>query len=217
MKILKNSTAGRPAIRLLACAGLCAAMVFSLAACADTENSSLVSSQAPSTPSSSAPVSSAPESSEFVPAEDLIPSEEPTSGTEDFETAFSQNPIDQKYDDDYAIASSFSMMRQACDTAAKSWKNMIDTAFRAAMDNLSGEERTKLQDEQDLWAEELDGKIEQIRAEAPDTNEGVLDSSRQVVLLYRERAKALCKVVYDSTGELPAFESAPADDGTPQG
>lgn len=197
-------------------AALCAAMILNLAACEQKETPSGVSSQVPA-PSSSAPESSAPESSEFVPSEDLIPSEAPSSGAEDFQTAFSQNPIDKQYDDDYAVASSFSMMREACDTAAKSWKNMIDTAFRAALDTLTGDDRTALQDEQNQWADELDQKVEQLRADAGDTNDGILESSRQIVLLYRERAMELCKVVYDATGELPAFETSPEDDGTPKG
>ena len=217
MKNAQNRRAGRPA-KALACAALCAGLVLSMAACENTENSSLVSSEAPSAPSSSAPASSMPESSESAPSSDgPVSSESPSTGAEDFEAAFSQNPIDQKFDDDYSVASSFTMMRKACDTAAKSWKNMIDTSYREALETVSGEERTKLQEEQDQWADELDGKIEQLRADAGDSDEGVLESSRQIVQLYRERAMALCKAVYEATGELPAFETAPADDGTPQG
>ena len=201
-------------------AALCAAMILSLTACSKTEAPSQVSSQASSAPSStveSSQESSAPESSEFTTSEDLIPSGAPSSGAEDFEAAFSQNPIDKKYDEEYSMASSFAVMRQACDTAAKSWKNMIDVAYRSALDSVSDEERDRIQAEQDEWAAGLDQRIEQLRADAGDDSEGVLNSSKQIVLLYRERAMELCREVYAATGELPPFENAPEDDGTPKG
>lgn len=195
-----------------------AAMICAMAACETEQVSSLESSSQPSSaPSSSMAESSAPESSEFVPAEDLIPSEAPVSGAEDFQALFSQNPIDKQYDADYEVAASFAMMRQACDTAAKSWKNMIDVAYQSALEAASGEQRTRLQEEQSEWAQSIDEEIEQLRADAGDTNEGILESSRQIVLLYRQRAMELCRVKYDIDGELPPFESAPEDDGTPQG
>lgn len=213
---LPRGTKMRRGIRNWTAAALCCALALSMAACSNAEPSSEVSSQVSSAPSS-AVESSQPESSQFVPPDDLIPTESVKPEAEDFETVFSQNPIDQQYDKDYGQAASFSMMRQACNTAAKSWENMIDVAYRAAMDAVSEEERAKLQEEQDLWADELDGKIEEIRAAAGDDNEGVLDSARQIVLLYRERAKELCKLKYDVDGELPAFETAPDDDGTAKG
>ena len=79
----------------------------------------------------------------FVPAEDLIPtptpapeSTEPAPDDGGFEEAFSQNPIDKAYDEDYRRAMSFSMMRQACDTAARRWREMADIAYEVTAEDI---------------------------------------------------------------------------------
>lgn len=185
----------------------CAAMLFllGLAAC----------EKDPVVPSSALPVSSAPvvsetssqpesESSWFVPAGDLIP-DGVQEGTEGFEGAFSQNPIDKKYDADYRAAMSFSSMRQACDQAADAWKKMVDSAYDDAVAVLSGEERSTLQAEQDVWRETLDGELKKIAEENGDSNDGILETARRTVLFYRARAKELCQIKYEADGALPSF------------
>lgn len=193
------------------CAGLCVALAASMAACSGEKE----------LPSSSQPESSAvstvssepePESSHFVPAPDLIPSTPAPSvstgsGVEvsGFEEEFSQNPIDKKYDDDYARATSFSMMRQACDSAAANWKVMVDVAYDAAYEATPEDGRAELQEEQEAWKMELDSTIRQIKEEAGDDNEGALSAGKEIVLLYRERAMELCRIKYDADGTLPEF------------
>lgn len=183
------------------CTGLCAVMALGLAAC---ENKEPESSSLPESSSSVVSATPEPESSRFVPAEDLIST---PSGLEEgsFEYLFSQNPIDKKYDQDYSLASSFSMMRQACNQAARSWRNMIDTAYQAALEVTPEEEKSALQKEQTEWETTAEDRITALREEAGDSNEGVLSSSQQVVLLYRERAMALCRIVFEANGELPEF------------
>ncbi len=188
------------------CAGLCAVIALGLVGC---ENKKPESSSLPESSSSMVSSTPAPESSRFVPSDDLIST---PSGMEEgsFEDLFSQNPIDKKYDQDYSLASSFSMMRQACNQAARSWRDLIDTVYPLALENTPEEEKPALQKEQTEWETTVEDKIAAVREEAGDTNEGVLSSSQQVVLLYRERAMALCKIVFKATGELPEF---PVSDG----
>lgn len=188
---------------LCACLGLCLALC--LTACEKQEEPA---------PSSSAPVSSVAsevssqpeaESSHFVPAPDLIPSSSTVGETDPFEEEFSQNPIDKKYDADYSLASSFSMMRQACNEAASRWESMVETAFTGALEVLSEEEQAALLEAQDKWRVKVADDIAAIREENGDSNEGILTSSKQIVLLYRERAKELCRIKYDADGTLPIF------------
>ncbi len=183
------------------CIGLCAAMALSLAAC---ENKEPESSTLPDSSSSAVSATPEPESSRFTPAEDLIST---PSGMEEgsFEDLFSQNPIDKQYDKDYSLASSFSMMRQACNEAARRWRDLIDTVYPEALEHTSEEEKSALQKEQVEWETGVDDRIAAIREEAGDSNDGVLSSSQQVVLIYRERAMALCRIVFEATGELPDF------------
>ncbi len=196
----------------LLCAGLCLAMAAEMAACSNKEpapSSSTVVSSAPSSAVSSVPE---PESSHFTPAEDLIPPDSSSEGVPDpFQDEFSQNPIDKKYDEDYSLASSFSMMRQACDTAAKNWKNMVDVAYEAALEAVSEEEQISLRQEQDDWLIEVDDQVRSLRDEAGDSSEGILDAARKIVLLYRDRARELCRMKYDADGALPDFSAAMED------
>jgi len=194
------------------CAGLCLALAAFMAACSGETEKTPSSSQASSGQPESSAVSSAPsepeaESSRFVPAPDLIPSTPESSGAEadGFDGEFSQNPIDKQYDEAYSHATSFSMMRQACDEAAKQWKAMVDVAYNAAMGAIPEEDQSALRQEQEQWSAGLNSRIETVRAEAGDDNEGILTASKQIVLIYRDRAMALCRVKYEADGELPEF------------
>ncbi len=199
-------------LKRILCAGLCAALCAALAGCSGTaESSSAAESSAVSA------VSSEPEaeSSRFVPAPDLIPST-PEAGSslapDSFEALFSQNPIDKKYDEDYSYASSFSMMQQACDDAARNWKNMVDTAYRAALKALPDEEKNALTQEQDDWLSETENRIDVIRQESGDDNEGILSAAKEIVLVYRDRAMELCRLKFEADGTLPEFPDAEALD-----
>lgn len=190
---------------ILLCLAVC--LCFCLIGCEETED---VSTSVPE--ESSEFVSSEPapesepaeESSHFVPAPDLISN--PDNIEEgSFEDLFSQNPIDKKYDSDYSMAMSFSMMRQACDVAARNWKNMVDAAYQAAMAATPESGKIALQKDQTDWEIALDGRIDAIREKADDSNDGILASSKEIVLLYRDRAKELCKIKFDADGTLPEF------------
>lgn len=181
------------------------ALVLSLAACekeSGPESTALPESSAVSTAPTPQPE---PESSWFIPADDLIP-DGVEEGTEGFEGLFSQNPIDKKYDADYARAMSFSPMLQACDEATASWEKMMDTAFQAALDTLSGQERDSLQEDQDIWERNAAQQTETAESEAGSDNTAILTAAKEKVLLYRERAKELCQIVYEASGAMPEFE-----------
>lgn len=186
------------------CVFLSTALIFTLAACEQTEP---VSSEVSETPESSVVSEvSEVESTPFVPATDLIPNSEIPEESADFYAVFSQNPIDRQYDADYAAATSFGMMRIACEDALGRWDAMIDIAYTAALDCLQGTENGELQQEQSLWDTKAEDEAENIRAGYGDTNEGILKAEKEIVLLYRSRAMELCEIVYDATGELPSFD-----------
>ncbi len=193
-------------LKYLALMALCMLLCAAFCSCENENNiSSPASSQAES--SSQPEFTPEPESSQFTPAEDLIPSGEGEGLDDEFSAAFSQNPIDKQYDEDYRLASSFSMMQQACDTAARSWKNMIDTAYDAALAAVPEEEQAAIKESQQDWDANLDGEVEKIRsaAEETGTNEASLSAAKEIVLLYRRRAMELCKIKFEADGTLPAF------------
>ncbi|WP_369298522.1 hypothetical protein [uncultured Neglectibacter sp.] len=198
MKILKNLLSRS----ILLCLALC--LVAGFAACQQQNEDNTSTSLPPEENSSAVSATPEPESSHFVPAPDLIST---PSGIEEgtFEYAFSQNPIDKKYDADYSLASSLSMMRQACNQAARNWKNMVDVAYAAALEVTPEDDQSALVQQQTEWEMDLDSRIEEIREEAGDSNEGILTSARQVVLLYRDRAMTLCRIKYEADGALPDF------------
>ena len=187
---------------VLLCLALCLAIC--LIGCEETKETNTSIPEESSEIVSSEPESEPEDSSHFVPMPDLIST--PDNIAEgSFEDLFSQNPIDKKYDSDYSFATSFSTMRQACDVAARNWKNMVDVAYQAAMEVTPEEEQGALKQEQTQWEINLETEIEDIRAEAGDTNDGILASSKEVVLLYRSRAMELCKIKFDADGTLPEF------------
>lgn len=190
-------------------AALCLAMAAGLSGC--TENTELESSSQPES-SAVSEVSSAPEeevSSTFIPANDLIStaSEVIDGATEGFEYEFSQNPIDKQYDEDYSLATSFSMMRQACGDAAKRWNNMVDIAYEAALAATPEDERYILIEEQEQWLSDLSIRLDSIRDNADDDNEGILAAEKETVLVYRTRAMELCRIKYELDGTLPNFST----------
>lgn len=188
-------------------AALCLALTLGLTACnSETEDITESSSQAESSAVST--VSSQPEvSSTFIPADDLISTApEVIDGDEEgFEYEFSQNPIDKQYDEDYSMASSFSMMRQACGDATERWENMIEYAYTAAVEATPEDEQYLVMEQHQQWLAELDNKLDEVRENAGDDNEGILTAEKEIVLIYREHAKELCKIKYDIDGTLPEF------------
>lgn len=188
------------------CLALALTLALSLSACekeekpsSQVEESSLVSSEPAPTPEPTPQ----PESSAFVPAPDLIPPESGETG--DFEALFSQNSIDRQYDADYGAASSASLMLRACDSAARRWKDMADSAYEAALAVLDSDGRAALREEQEKWRDDVETEITILRETSGEDSEGVLTAARGTVLLYRQRAMDLCRVVYDATGSLPEF------------
>ena len=128
-----------------------------------------------------------------------------------FEARFSQNPIDKAYDEEYRQAMSFSMIRQACDTAARRWKAMVEASYNQALAVTTDTGKiAKLKEEQANWEEICENRVQIIREEAPEPNEGLLTAAREIVLLYRDRATELCRVYFDATGELPEFPAEEA-------
>ena len=192
-------------LRRAAAALLCLGLLAGAAGCQEKE-----------TPVSSAPQATAAPTPEPTPAPTPEPTPTPTpeptatpapTPAGDFEALFQENPIDSLFEESMSLATSFTTMEQACDTAAQRWQQVIDRAYQQAQGALSGEELTALEEEQSQWEGSLDGQVEELRAQTGDSPDGAVTVARQIVELYRQRAKALCQTAYEATGEMPSFQS----------
>lgn len=177
----------------LAAAALAGALALGLTACGEEKT---VSSSA-----ASAPVSSAAEATPTPEPESSLP-------VGDFDTEFEENPIDQQYQESLSLATSYTIMQQACDEAAANWKRMIDVAYDTAQRALSGEDLEQVQAEQEQWESELDGKVDALRALSGDSPDSAISTAQEIVGLYRQRARELCQACYQVTGQMPDFEAA---------
>lgn len=192
-------------LRRAAAALLCLGLLAGAVGCQEKE-----------APVSSAPQATAAPTPEPTPAPTPEPTPTPTAEPTatpaptpagDFEALFQENPIDSLFEESMSLATSFTTMEQACDTAAQRWQQVIDRAYQQAQGALSGEELTALEEEQSQWEGSLDGQVEELRAQTGDSPDGAVTVARQIVELYRQRAKALCQTAYEATGEMPSFQS----------
>lgn len=131
---------------------------------------------------------------------------------QDFETAFADNPIDQKLQDDLDLATSTSKIQQAYNDAAKRWNTLITTAYEQAQTTLKGQDLETVTQDQQTWESGLDASLEEIRSA---NSEDALTASEKVVDFYRQRAKEICQAIYTVTGQMPAFPDV--GDGEPEG
>lgn len=196
----------KPLFRTI-CLALCAGLLLTAGACAQTQEES--SSQV-STPSVSVvenePTPTPTPTPTPSPTPTVEPTQEPTPAPAgDFEAAFEENPIDAALEEDMMYATSNSLILRAYDNAASRWLKVIDTAYADGEAALTGDALTQFQEEQASWKGSLDSDIQAIRDE--NSQDG-LASAEAVMNHYRDRAKALCQTVYQATGSLPEFPSA---------
>lgn len=126
------------------------------------------------------------------------------TGDAEFDRRFAENPIDGPFQFNYLLCSSTASMAAVCEETAGQWKNVIDTAYRAAMALADDAGRQTLKAEQDRWAAGLEDSLAAIESGPGDEFEKPLEALQ----LYRQRAAELCKAKYDLDGELPPFEGA---------
>lgn len=126
------------------------------------------------------------------------------TGDVEFDRRFAENPIDGPFQFNYLLCSSTASMAAVCEETAGQWKNVIDTAYRAAMALADDAGRQTLKAEQDRWAAGLEDRLAAIESGPSDEFEKPLEALQ----LYRQRAAELCKAKYDLDGELPPFEGA---------
>ena len=193
----------KPMVRLM-CLTLCAGLLLTAGACAQTQEES--SSQ--SFTSSASVVESQPTPAPTPtpsPSPTAEPTQEPTpSPAGDFEAAFADNPIDAALEEDMMYATSTSLIQRAYDSAAGRWQKLIDTACATGEATLPQDALTQFLEEQAAWEASLDSDIQAIRDE---NSEDGLASAEAVMNHYRDRAKALCQTVYEATGNMPEFPS----------
>jgi hypothetical protein len=195
----------KPLFRMM-CLALCAGLLLTAGACAQTQEES--SSQI-STPSVSVvenePTPTPTPTPTPSPTPTVEPTQEPTPAPAgDFEAAFEENPIDAALEEDMMYATSTSLISRAYDNAANRWLKVIDTACATGEATLPKDVLTQFLEEQAAWEASLDSDIQAIRDE---NSEDGLASAEAVMNHYRDRAKALCQTVYEATGNMPEFPS----------
>ena len=191
-------------LRRAAAALLCLGLLAGAAGCQEKETPVSSAPQATATPT---PEPTPPPTPEPTPTPTPEPTATPATPAGGFEALFQENPIDSLFEESMSLATSFTTMEQACDTAAQRWQQVIDRAYQQAQGALSGEELTALEEEQSQWESSLDSQVEELRAQTGDSPDGAVTVARQIVELYRQRAKALCQTAYEATGEMPSFQS----------
>ena len=193
----------KPMFRLM-CLTLCAGLLLTAGACAQTqEGSSSQSSTSPASVVESEPTPTPAPTPTPSPSPTAEPTQEPTpSPAGDFEAAFEDNPIDAALEEDMMYATSTSLIQRAYDSAAGRWQKLIDTAYQDGEQALTGDQLAQLQEEQSAWKGSLDADVQAIREE---NSEDALTAAQKVMEHYRDRAKELCQTVYQATGSLPEF------------
>ena len=195
----------KPMFRLM-CLTLCAGLLLTAGACAQTqEGSSSQSSTSSASVVESQPTPTPAPTPTPSPTPTAEPTQEPTpSPAGDFEAAFADNPIDAALEEDMMYATSTSLIQRAYDSAAGRWQKLIDTACATGEATLPKDVLTQFLEEQAAWEASLDSDIQAIRDE---NSEDGLASAEAVMNHYRDRAKALCQTVYQATGNMPEFPS----------
>ena len=195
----------KPLFRLM-CLTLCAGLLLTAGACAQTqEGSSSQSSTSSASVVESQPTPTPAPTPTPSPSPTAEPTQEPTpSPAGDFEAAFEDNPIDAALEEDMMYATSTSLIQRAYDSAAGRWQKLIDTAYQAGEQALTGDQLAQLQEEQSAWKGSLDADVQAIREE---NSEDALTAAQKVMEHYRDRAKELCQTVYEATGNMPEFPS----------
>lgn len=193
----------KPLFRMM-CLALCAGLLLTVGACAQTqgESSSQVSTPSVSVVENEPTPTPTPTPS---PTPTVEPTQEPTpSPAGDFEAAFEENPIDAALEEDLMYATSSSLISRAYDNATSRWLKLIDTACASGEATLPKDALTQFQEEQAAWEASLDSEIQAIRDE---NSEDSLAAAQAVMNYYRDHAKALCQTVYEATGNMPEFPS----------
>lgn len=195
----------KPMFRLM-CLTLCAGLLLTAGACAQTqEGSSSQSSTSSASVVESQPTPTPAPTPTPSPSPTAEPTQEPTpSPAGDFEAAFADNPIDAALEEDMMYATSTSLIQRAYDSAAGRWQKLIDTAYQDGEQALTGDQLAQLQEEQSAWKGSLDVDVQAIREE---NSEDALTAAQNVMEHYRDRAKELCQTVYEATGNMPEFPS----------
>lgn len=201
---------------------LSAALLLSLAACSSAPASSTAATPAPeatsapeatAAPETDAPTPTpAPEGEAGDPTPTPAPEGEaahsavlpaPETGTAAFAEAFIANPIDAKYAADLETAGSVAQMVAACNTAAESWQEQIDSVYTQLLDRADAAVVEKTKEEQSHWVNEQSAALEAIRSDVDEEDSmAALTVAKNLMLYYRERAIALSAALYEVDGAL---------------
>lgn len=127
---------------------------------------------------------------------------DPSAGDEDFKKLFAGNAIDSDYLAQINTAEDVVSSVRAGNSAASRWKSQIEISLdelKSLDESVYNEQKTA----QETWEKNLDATIENIKSS--QTTSGSLaniESSYNVMILYRERAAEVMYQVYLANGEV---------------
>lgn len=203
-------------MKKILCMICCAALLFSLAACAQSENASATPTPAPE--ATAAPEATpapegddapeviptpAPEgdSSEEEPHSSVLPA--PEVGSEGFRKAFEENPIDAQYAEDLELAGSVAGIVAASNTASASWQEQIDSVYQQILERGDAKTIEEVSEAQSHWVNEQSIELQAIRdSVSEDDPMAAITVAESIMLYYRTRAIDLCAVLYEIDGQL---------------
>lgn len=211
---MKNS-----AFKKISCILCIAALMFSLAACTQPSGSAADPTPAPeatAAPESDTEPTPAPESegstdAEPTPAPEGAASDSshtsvlpaPEIGSDDFRTAFEENPIDAQYAEDLELAASMATIIAASNTASESWQAQIDSVYKQILERGDEETVEQAKEAQSHWVNEQSDALKAIRdAVSEDDAMAAVTVAENIMLYYRTRAIDLCAVLYEIDGQL---------------
>ena len=148
-------------------------------------------------------IPSSPEESSSSSSEDTSHSENmlPAISTDDtaFNEKFAQNTLDLAYEEEMMSALSANEWVDICSNYSQLWKNEADNAYKELLAVVPDDRYTTLREEQEQWATDVEGQIQDIRSSA-QTEGGSLvmfNASSEIMLLYRTRAAELDQELFD--------------------
>lgn len=197
---MKNS-----AFKKISCILCIAALMFSLAACTQPSGSAADPTPAPeatAAPESDTAPTPAPEGAASDSSHtSVLPA--PEIGSDDFRTAFEENPIDAQYAEDLELAASMATIIAASNTASESWQAQIDSVYKQILERGDEETVEQAKEAQSHWINEQSDALKAIRdAVSEDDAMAAVTVAENIMLYYRTRAIDLCAVLYEIDGQL---------------
>lgn len=127
----------------------------------------------------------------------------PEAGSEAFQEAFADNPIDAQFMEDLFSAGSVSAMVEACNTASESWQAQVESAFMQLMEDETAEVTERVSAAHAYWQENESESLREIRESVNEEDPmAAYTVAEGIMLYYRTHAIELSAELFEITGEL---------------